>query len=419
MNDLLTEVSENTLLDQPGMQPLRKDLLLRARHYYQRFLAKREGDAALRDELAAAHFRIGLITEEIDSPAEALASFHRAEEIQKRLLRGNPSNTAYLTALGDTLNAMGRCMQRENEIEQAAGFYSRAVRIRERLVQLNPTDAESQRKLANIHMNRGLLAGAADRAFAQSQIEAAQAIRQSLVATGHDTADIRHDLAMGRYALAKLASERGDLETAGQFARTTIADFERLIEREGPSIDLRYEYAVCYRFLGDAELGKAKASRVEGRADDVGWVDGMGRALTHYNEAIRRLGLLVKENPAVAKLKIALAGIEVSRGATLAWLQKDDWGLGAFANAETLLSGIIEEGTGGPAEREELITALSGIVNVHHQMKRSAEATAALERLRAHLKRFHREFPGEGDYERLLEETRALLDGTQGAEGPE
>ena len=40
-------ISEETLLDQPGLQPLRHDLLRQAGEYYEEFLEQRRGDLTI------------------------------------------------------------------------------------------------------------------------------------------------------------------------------------------------------------------------------------------------------------------------------------------------------------------------------------------------------------------------------------
>ncbi len=63
VNDMLTQVSENDLLNEPGMQPLRRDLLERALTWYQLFLQRRTDDPQLRGEVAMANYRVGRINE--------------------------------------------------------------------------------------------------------------------------------------------------------------------------------------------------------------------------------------------------------------------------------------------------------------------------------------------------------------------
>ena len=58
VDDYFTTVSESKLLDTPGMEPLRQELLQGAVQYYQNFAAEHANDSTLRAELAAVHIRL-------------------------------------------------------------------------------------------------------------------------------------------------------------------------------------------------------------------------------------------------------------------------------------------------------------------------------------------------------------------------
>ena len=77
-----TTVSENRLLKEPGLQPLRKELLGAAREFYERFRRERSGDPAVRADLARALFRLAAITNEIGSKSEALGLDREAERAE-------------------------------------------------------------------------------------------------------------------------------------------------------------------------------------------------------------------------------------------------------------------------------------------------------------------------------------------------
>src|SRR5262249_38856843 len=57
VNDMLTEVAEGPLANEPGMEQKRRVLLAKAQEYYQRFLEAHAGDPRLRKETALAHKR--------------------------------------------------------------------------------------------------------------------------------------------------------------------------------------------------------------------------------------------------------------------------------------------------------------------------------------------------------------------------
>ena len=67
VDQYLTGVSDSQLLNSPGLQPLRKDLLELALKYYQQFVDERRDDPQLQAELAGAYQRLGDITSQIGS----------------------------------------------------------------------------------------------------------------------------------------------------------------------------------------------------------------------------------------------------------------------------------------------------------------------------------------------------------------
>ena len=147
VDDLLTRVSEDVLLNQPGMQPLRKELLEKALGYYQRFLQRRGDDPRVQDELANAYYRVGRITEVLVSPQEAIPSYEAARDRQEHLVRQPQADAALLRrrreALGTTLTALGAARIKAADLEGARRDLERAVAIRRELYRAHPWIAQS------------------------------------------------------------------------------------------------------------------------------------------------------------------------------------------------------------------------------------------------------------------------------------
>ncbi len=111
VEDYLTNVSENTLLkeqDSADFRRLRHDLLKVRLTYYEKFAAERKNDPRLREQLANAHFRVGQITGEIGTKAQAMAAFQAALAIWEPLVDANPHNHKLAGNLADCYLAMGR-----------------------------------------------------------------------------------------------------------------------------------------------------------------------------------------------------------------------------------------------------------------------------------------------------------------------
>src|SRR5205823_14472648 len=116
----------------------------------------RGNDPAIQDELAAAYFRVGLITEVLQSPGDALQFFETAREMQERRLAEQPNDPTRLKSLGNTLVALGNARAKEKDYATARETFDEAVQVRKKLLAIEPTTIEYHRLLANTFMNIGL-----------------------------------------------------------------------------------------------------------------------------------------------------------------------------------------------------------------------------------------------------------------------
>ncbi len=89
----LTRVSEDQLLNEPGLQPLRRDLLELALDYYERFVEQRGDDSQLQAEYAEAMDRVVEIRDALGTDQSIVAGLYsRALEIRRRLFEEDPEN---------------------------------------------------------------------------------------------------------------------------------------------------------------------------------------------------------------------------------------------------------------------------------------------------------------------------------------
>jgi serine/threonine-protein kinase len=94
VNTFCTQVSEEQLLDEPGMHPLRRKLLELARRYYQTFQREQAADPTVKKELARTFFRYGVLTLELGDGAGARVALLRAKDISTELCRIDPNDVA-------------------------------------------------------------------------------------------------------------------------------------------------------------------------------------------------------------------------------------------------------------------------------------------------------------------------------------
>ena len=104
VDDFYTYVSETTLLDRPGLQPLRAELLQRALKYYQDLLGQRREDPRFQAEIAAAHLRLFMIHVAMDSADEAFSALEKALEIVGRLVEASSKDDSLETSVAGFWN---------------------------------------------------------------------------------------------------------------------------------------------------------------------------------------------------------------------------------------------------------------------------------------------------------------------------
>ena len=356
LDDVITKISTETLLNEPGAQPLRRDLLTMAREYWQGFLANSGNDPTVRDKVALAHFNEGYLTEMIDSPQLALVSYGRALKLQEQLESERPGERDCLRNLGNTWTAIGSVLSKQLRLIEARSAYEKAVRFRDRLDKMaGPTETEIGRKLANSHMNLGITLmnlgykeetdeTARRRYFdeARAELDQSQEVRDRILAD-FDCPDTRRDLAKGYFSLAGLAMIIENAKEAEENLNHAIGVFRDLLSRDDTVLDNQSDLATCYRILGDLKSAKSVL-----RSPD--------EARTWYNHALTLLRTLADDNPAVPSYRAALANLHMSLGELERDEQRPEAARTAFKEARKILEELVRDFRGNDVYRSQLET---------------------------------------------------------------
>jgi eukaryotic-like serine/threonine-protein kinase len=297
VRDYYISVSEDTLLNQEGMQPLRDQLLRQALAYYQTFLETEPEEAPLRDELAQANFFVGSITEKIDSPDEAIPFYEQARDLYRVLAAEQPASPAPREGLGRTLNAIGGSLQKLQRFEESLAYYAQAQQVRQQLVDDEPDNIEFLRTLANTVMNQGTIAvmqGDDDRGV--ELWNQAQALRLARLAPG-DAAHklLLRDVGLGNFNLGLFQLELDHFDEAETRLLDAVEVFEQVVDGSPNDLDSQYRLALAYRTLGDIQPTD----------------DGMDRAVAYYDRAFELLRGLSLRNPEVPNYKANLGSMQL------------------------------------------------------------------------------------------------------------
>ncbi len=340
VHDYYISVSEETLLKQPGLQPLRESLLRQALVYYQSFLDDRDDDPTLRKEVAQAHFFTGQITQAIDSPANALPHYQQAAEIQQQLLVSAPDSPEVTTAYGKTLNALGGASLRLGQLTEADDYLQQAIEVRDRLAKADPEHVESARTLASSIMNLGFvhyLSGEFDTAI--ERMQHAQTIRLAHATDPATvTTNLQRDLGMGYYNLALTYSAVNDTPQAEKNYVSAIGAFEQLLKLDPADMNNRRKLAVSHRMVGQlqSEMGDS------------------AKAIEYYERAEQTLAELRLRNPDMLEFASDLAGVYLHLGLELAKQQQIEPAIDSLDEASELLHELIEQAETVPRFRLDL-----------------------------------------------------------------
>jgi serine/threonine protein kinase len=154
VNQFFSHVSQERLLAQPWLQPLRKALLEDARRFYANLVNQR-GDGRMRPlELALASAHLAKISSLIGSKAEAVFQYEEAAKRWQKLLASQPKNRAYQENLARTFNELGMVLAHsESRAEEALHAFRRAQDLLEPLVAIEPRSASLHHDLALVLLN--------------------------------------------------------------------------------------------------------------------------------------------------------------------------------------------------------------------------------------------------------------------------
>jgi serine/threonine-protein kinase len=420
VDEFLTDVSESDLLNEPQMEPLRRQLLEKARTYYQEFIKQQTDDPILKAKLSDAHRRLvsifhelgeheaamaecrqaiaieeRLVKEHPDVPryASKLAAFYhnlgasllstgkseeaatayvKAKEIRERLVKEHPDVPEYANALAASYNNFGNWLSNTGKSEEAVTAYGKAQEIRERLVKEHPDVPEFANTLAALYNNLGLLLyyrGKAEEAA--TAYGKAREIHGRLVKELPDVPDYANALAGSYGNLAVLLYDLGKAEEAATAYGKAIAIDERLV-KEHPDVP---EYA---NTLGVSYINLGVLLSKTGKSEE---------AATVYGKAIAIDERLVKEHPEVLHYAYTLAMSYNGLGVLLSKTGKSEEAATAYGKAREIHERLVKEHPDVPRYANALASAYLNSGILEQGRRRYSKAIAhyelSLERLRS------------------------------------
>jgi serine/threonine-protein kinase len=157
VDDAFTLVSENHLLHEPSLDPLRKELLQNTLRYYSGFLKERGDNPALRAEVAAAHLRVAQITQALGPNEDWLVAFEKGVAVVEQLVRNHVKESEYGSLRAGIYRGSGRYLHPPAHPERFLAAFQKSRDLWETLVRTHPDVRGFQNDLAGLCNVVGLL----------------------------------------------------------------------------------------------------------------------------------------------------------------------------------------------------------------------------------------------------------------------
>ncbi len=283
VDTFLIQISQDQLLHQPGLQPLRRELLASAQEYYELFLKQHGQDHDLRMEAALTHGRMGLIQRELGDLSQAQTACTKALAIYEQMW-ATQHDSSVAIRLASTYHDLALIHRMSGRLPEARDLYRRALDLNEQLVAEMPQDLERRRGMAKTLSNMGVLAAAtgADRDAIDFGNRACEILAK--IAAQSSLADDRLNWARGliNYAPAQAADASGEMATLERASQL----LQDLAELHPSQQEIRIQQAKCLHNLGIARSqsgAKLKGCETIAKAIEI------NRRLVHDNPQVQEM----------------------------------------------------------------------------------------------------------------------------------
>ncbi len=258
-----TGVTREFLLQQPGMEDLRKSLLQAPIRFYRRLARNIEHngitDPSARARLGQAQFDLGQVINEIGAVEDSIISFEQARDNIEQVVRDVPGMPEYRFLLARVRCFLANRYDKASRPDQARASFERALADFAYLSQANPQDPKYPAHQAEaLQLRADFLWDHGDLDASRRDYLASIAIGAALLREYPEDLEVMDKHASSLNNLSILFGEAGEWEKRTSTLSESTALRERLVAAT-PAADPRREQFLsnlgsCYGNLGSAQL---------------------------------------------------------------------------------------------------------------------------------------------------------------------
>jgi serine/threonine protein kinase len=268
VDEFFTRVSESTLLDLPGLQPLRQDLLEMALKHHQAFVAQRSTDPEVVVDVAACYFRVGQIYNVLDRKDDAVRAASAFEKCFTLLenLRGQRLPAERFRPLAGTYKG-ARLLHHSThptvDPHQRLALLERGISLWQQLARDDPKVPGFQSDLAELLTSRAEVeAELGRRAEAIVSYQDARRLWEKLVHDDPAIAEYQAGLAATCARLGMVLRQAGQFGESLQVHRQGLAVSRKLVQEHPEVRHYQQTLATSYDKVGTA-LSRSDAAAAE------------------------------------------------------------------------------------------------------------------------------------------------------------
>jgi serine/threonine protein kinase len=230
--DEMTQVVEKQLVDIPGTDTVRHELLQKAQLFYQGFLEENRGNVTIREEVGRAYRRLGEIHNELAQFEQSEQTYRSAIAVYEQLASDFPDIADYRQEIVLTYTGLIFTLERLGRYKEAEQVCLQALDIAAQLVADFPDVDDYHRDLAKVYESLGwvlLHIGQFERPL--QSFQKSKEVLEKLVSDFPDVAEYRWELAKVYHALANVTERRLDQkENALQFLQQAEEHLQKLVD---------------------------------------------------------------------------------------------------------------------------------------------------------------------------------------------
>ena len=305
VESFLVKISEERLLYEPGMQPLRAELLLAARTFGERFVEESKGDPARHGELARTLTLLGASAAMSGDTKQAMKDLTLARTIYRDLLRRSPDNARARAG-------MARCQLEIGKVARQAGLSDAETELldaAERYAE-EPESADSLRFLALGENELGLLyINTKKPTEARTHLDRAIEVAERVVKLEPQSWLHQNNLATYASGLGEWLKNQGKRAEAKDRLHFAMEIRQRLIKNGVRNPLVEEALAQSHNNLGYLSLHDALAEKQRGAK----FKDALRSAEEHFQAEYQLCVQLARRNPAVPRYRERLAVARYNR----------------------------------------------------------------------------------------------------------